>query len=217
MRTARTVSSWIAALAIAGCSSSPDDTRIEDKTDDRPNVLFVIMDDVGVDQMASFGYGGADAPAMPSIDTIAANGVRFRNTWSMPECSPGRSALMTGRYPMRNNIYQAIGPNDLANSQIDPWEITASKLLATAGYTSAMFGKFMVWQAMSPRAPVPKSHQPRQEKGAYVPCRGKFGPAWKGRCGAGPIHRSQSRSFGTGLLSLGRSMFCGQIGRLVQT
>ena len=69
-----------------------------------PNILLVIMDDVGVDQMASFGYGGlglqvAPPPSMPSIDAIAGQGLRFRNTWSMPECSPGRAALLTGRYP----------------------------------------------------------------------------------------------------------------------
>src|SRR5690606_38857141 len=82
------------------------------------------------------------APSMPSIDAIAEGGLRFRNTWSMPECSPGRSVLLTGRYPLRNNLYQALGPNDLANSQISPYEVTAPKLLRNANYESAMFGKF---------------------------------------------------------------------------
>jgi hypothetical protein len=107
-----------------------------------PNILLMIMDDVGVDQMRSFGYGGVVAPNVPSLDTIAAGGLRFRNTWSMPECSPGRSVLMTGRYPLRNNIYQAIGPNDLANSQVSPNEVTAAKLLKRARYQTALFGKF---------------------------------------------------------------------------
>src|SRR5690554_1560820 len=113
----------------------PDDSRT-------PNILLVIMDDVGIDQLTNMGYGGVKAPSVPGLDAIAAGGVRFRNTWSMPECSPGRSVLLTGRYPLRNNMYQAIGPNDLANSQVDPYEITAAKLLKPAGYTSAMFGKF---------------------------------------------------------------------------
>ncbi|KAF0808914.1 putative arylsulfatase [Alcanivorax sp. S71-1-4] len=120
----------------------------------KPNILLVIMDDVGIDQMSSFGYGGVATPlppplsgehrgpALPSIDAIADQGLKFRNTWSMPECSPGRSVLLTGRYPLRNNIYQAIGPNDLANSQISEYEITAPKLLKQAGYENAMFGKF---------------------------------------------------------------------------
>jgi len=135
-----------AAMAVSSCKSGSggsdrDDTEppVSQRT---PNILFVIMDDVGIDQMSSMGYGGIEAPAMPTIDAIAEGGVRFRNTWSMPECSPGRSALMTGRFPLRNNIFQAIGPNDLANSQVDPWEMTAAKVVARAGYQSGMFGKF---------------------------------------------------------------------------
>lgn len=103
------------------------------------------MDDVGIDQMKVFGYGGVLAnsgPDLPNIDAVAHAGVRFRNTWSMPECSPGRAAFFTGRYPHRTGIYQAIGPQDLANSQMSPYETTTPKLLKQAGYESAMFGKF---------------------------------------------------------------------------
>lgn len=107
-----------------------------------PNILFVIMDDVGVDQMASFGYGGPVPPHIPNMDAVAAAGVRFRNTWSMPECSPGRAAFFVGRFPHRTNIYQAIGPNDLAQSQVSPYDMTVPKLLKQAGYENGMFGKF---------------------------------------------------------------------------
>ena len=61
---------------------------------------------------------GPDAPKTPVIDTIAYHGIRFRNTWSMPECSPARAAFFTGRWPLRNNIFQAIGSHDLNNSQV---------------------------------------------------------------------------------------------------
>ncbi|MGB6053785.1 MAG: sulfatase-like hydrolase/transferase [Burkholderiaceae bacterium] len=108
----------------------------------KPNILFVIMDDVGVDQMQSFGYGGNTPPPMPNINAVADAGVKFRNTWSMPECSPGRASFFVGRYPLRTNMYQALGPNDLANSQLSPYDVTAPKMLKTAGYESAMFGKF---------------------------------------------------------------------------
>lgn len=107
-----------------------------------PNILFVIMDDVGVDQMASFGYGGPVPPHIPNMDAVASAGVRFRNTWSMPECSPGRAAFFVGRFPHRTNIYQAIGPNDLAQSQLSPFDMAVPRLLKQAGYESGMFGKF---------------------------------------------------------------------------
>jgi hypothetical protein len=49
-------------------------------------ILFVIMDDVGIDQMRAFTYGGATWPRTPTIDTIM-SGVRFGNAWAMPACS----------------------------------------------------------------------------------------------------------------------------------
>ena len=134
----------LAAAAVAACSGGGDADPTPPPAADasRPNILFVIMDDVGVDQMASFGYGGATPPPMPNIDAVAQAGIKFRNTWSMPECSPGRAAFFVGRYPLRTNMYQALGPNDLANSQLTPYDETVPKLLKQAGYTSAMFGKF---------------------------------------------------------------------------
>jgi hypothetical protein len=107
-----------------------------------PNILLVILDDVGIDQMKVFGYGGATAPRTPNIDTIANSGVRFRNFWTMPECSPSRAMLFEGRYPLRTNVYDAILSVDLANSQVSPYESTTPKLLKQAGYTSGLFGKF---------------------------------------------------------------------------
>jgi hypothetical protein len=108
----------------------------------KPNILFVIMDDVGIDQMAAFGYGGTNPPAMPTIGQVADSGVRFSNNWSMPACSTSRAVFFDGRYPIRTNVYAALGPNDLANSMVSPFETTAPKLMAKAGYKSALFGKF---------------------------------------------------------------------------
>ncbi len=108
----------------------------------KPNILFVMMDDVGIDQMTSFGYGGANPPKMPNMDAVAQAGIRFRNTWAQPECSPARASFFVGRYPTRTHIYQALGPSDLANAQLSPYETTTPQLLRKAGYENAMFGKF---------------------------------------------------------------------------
>lgn len=127
---------------LAGCDGGGSGTDRTPDTASSPNILFVIMDDVGIDQLQSFGYGGATPPHMPNMDAVAQAGLRFRNTWSMPECSPGRAAFFLGQYPLRTNIRQAIGPNDLAVSQVSPFVTTAPKLLKKANYESAMFGKF---------------------------------------------------------------------------
>ena len=108
----------------------------------RPNILFIIMDDVGIDQMQIFGYGGGTAPLTPNINAIAQAGVRFRNVWSMPECSPSRAIFFEGRYPLRTHVQAAILSNDLANSQVSPYEVTTPQILRTKNYTSGLFGKF---------------------------------------------------------------------------
>ena len=120
-----------AALQAGGDSAAP-----------RPNILFIIMDDVGIDQMRIFGYGGLTPPSTPNIDTIARAGVRFRNVWAMPECSPSRAIFFEGRFPLRTKVYGAILDDDLANSQVSPYEATMPKLLKRRNYDSAMFGKF---------------------------------------------------------------------------
>jgi arylsulfatase A-like enzyme len=108
----------------------------------RPNILFIIMDDVGIDQMSIFGYGGLTPPLTPNINAVARAGVRFRNVWSMPECSPSRAIFFEGRYPLRTNIQAAILSDDLANSQVSPFEVTTPKILKKVGYQNALFGKF---------------------------------------------------------------------------
>jgi hypothetical protein len=125
--------------------------------DQPPNILFVVMDDVGIDQMAAFGYGGEvkepfiEPPSMPTIEQVADAGVRFSNTWSMPACTTSRSVMFTGRFPLRTNVYGALGEGDLANSHVSPYEMTTPKLLKERGYQSALFGKFhLALQGNSP-------------------------------------------------------------------
>ena len=58
---------------------------------------------------------------------------RRRASRSRPRgCSPGRAAFFVGRYPLRTDMYQALGPNDLANSQLSPHDVTVPKLLKRA-------------------------------------------------------------------------------------
>ena len=129
----------------AGREASPDaarDSAADGAALARPNILFIVMDDVGIDQMAVFGYGGTTPPATPSIAAVAGLGVRFSNTWAMPACSVSRAVVFDGRFPVRTNVYGALGPYDLANSMVSPYEVTAPRLLAKSGYQSALFGKF---------------------------------------------------------------------------
>lgn len=108
----------------------------------RPNILFFLMDDIGIDQLGTFGNGGAVPPVTPAIDDIAQAGVMFNNVWAMPECSPTRVALFTGQLPLISGTTGALGTSDLANSQLSPYTETLVDKLKTVGYRSAMVGKW---------------------------------------------------------------------------
>ena len=71
-------------------------------------------------------------PATPNIDRIADAGIRFRNTWSMPACSTSRAVFFSGRFPLRTNVFGALGPDDLANSMVSPYEMTPAQAAEAA-------------------------------------------------------------------------------------
>ena len=126
-------------LTACGGSSSHNDDTSETA---QPNVVLILLDDMGIDQWTLFGYGGLAPAPMPNIGDIAQAGVQFHNFWSMPACSNGRASLFTGRYPLRTHVMTALGTDDLANYMVNPSEMTLPDLLHTVGYKSALFGKF---------------------------------------------------------------------------
>lgn len=110
-----------------------------------PDILFIVIDDTGVDQWANFGWdsGGLQrAPVTPVLDAITSDGVAFTNCWAMPECSPSRASFFTGRLPMRTGIDAAITTAHLPASQLNPSEIMTPKVLKEAGYRCGFSGKW---------------------------------------------------------------------------
>ena len=110
------------------------------------NILFGILDDVGSDQLSLTNPSGVGLPNTPTIDAIAAQGVNFTDCWSMPECSPSRVSFFTGRFPGRTGVGSPLTQETLAQSQCSPYEMTTPRVLDTAGYRSALFGKFHLAQ-----------------------------------------------------------------------
>jgi arylsulfatase A-like enzyme len=68
--------------------------------------------------------------------------VAFNNCWMMPECSPSRACFFTGRYAVRTGVRAAILDYDLPSAQVSPYEVTTPRVLAQAGYASALIGKY---------------------------------------------------------------------------
>jgi arylsulfatase A len=97
----------------------------------RPNIVLILADDVGREAFGS--YGGTSFQT-PNLDRLAAGGMRFTRAYATAVCAPTRSQLMTGMYTFRN--YDVFG-------QMDPANCTFANYLHSAGYATAMAGK---WQ-----------------------------------------------------------------------
>ncbi len=110
------------------------------------NILFVILDDVGADQLTVSNPAGVGLPHTPAIEAIASQGVNFTNCWSMPECSPSRVCFFTGRFPGRTGVGSPLTQSTLPQSQCSPYEATTPRILNDAGYATALFGKFHLAQ-----------------------------------------------------------------------
>jgi arylsulfatase len=110
---------------------------------ERPNVVFMLADNLGYGDLGSYGGGIVRGAPTPRLDALAAQGMRFTNFNVEAECTPSRSALMTGRYAVRSGTTRAIPvpgiPQGLAS-----WEYTMAEMFRDAGYDTAMFGKWHI-------------------------------------------------------------------------
>jgi arylsulfatase len=84
-------------------------------------------------------YGGTTAT--PRIDQLAREGIRFNNYNVEGQCTPTRSAIMTGRHPIRSGTYTVLPPIG-KKFGMAPWEYTIVELLADTGYATALYGKW---------------------------------------------------------------------------
>src|SRR5262249_38957947 len=105
---------------------------------DRPNFIFINIDDLGY---ADIGPFGSKINRTPHLDTMAKEGRRLTSFYAAPVCSPSRAALMTGCYPKRVlPIPGVLFPGDAVG--LSPDEVTVAEVLKAAGYATAIVGKW---------------------------------------------------------------------------
>lgn len=132
-------------------------------TDGSPNVLVILMDDLGYGDISSYSYLGRENSTIktPTLDAIADDGILMENFYaSSPVCSPSRFGMLTGRYAARGHLDQVVFPtvvslNPMGDTRFfNPFlfshnvdgllgdEITFAEVMQSAGYNTGLFGKW---------------------------------------------------------------------------
>ncbi|MBI5084917.1 MAG: sulfatase [Acidobacteria bacterium] len=104
----------------------------------RPNIVMIYADDLGYGDLGCYGH---PTIRTPNLDRMAREGMRFTQWYSAaPVCTPSRAALLTGRYPVRSGLTRVLFPDSPGG--IPTSEVTIAQTLKSAGYRTAMVGKW---------------------------------------------------------------------------
>ena len=121
----------VAALFLAPGLSSAQDQK--------PNIVFMMTDNTGWGELGVYGGGMIRGTATPRLDRMAAEGLQLLNFNVEPQCVPSRSALMTGRRPIRSGTTHVVWGMLYGLTQ---WEVTLAEMLSGEGYATAHYGKW---------------------------------------------------------------------------
>ena len=116
----------------------------------KPNIVLMLTDNLGYGELGVYGGGILRGAPTPRIDTLASEGTRLLNFNVEAQCTPSRSALMTGRFPIRSGTYQV--PRGGVPEGLTTWEMTLAQLLSAQGYATGIWGK---WHLGSAEARLP--------------------------------------------------------------
>jgi arylsulfatase A-like enzyme len=136
-------------LALQAAGGAPGVAPSLPATRHPANLLIVVADDLGVDQLAAYGEGQS-VPVTPTLDALAQGGVLFRNAYGYAYCSPTRAAIMTGRHPFRTGMGTYMQPGEESAFALQPEEVTLPEMLASAPHAHfrcAAFGKWHLGNA----------------------------------------------------------------------
>jgi arylsulfatase A len=118
-------------ISISSCKNN--------NTENLPNIIIFFTDDQGY---ADIGCYGAEGFETPHLDQLASEGIRFTNFYvPATVCTPSRAGLLTGRYPKRSNLHEAV-LFPYSNGGLSAKEYTMAEMLNEVGYSTSCIGKW---------------------------------------------------------------------------
>ncbi len=124
---------------------SPDDVPVEQQAagpNGAPNILYVHIDNLGMGELGCYGGGILRGAETARLDRFAGEGLQLLNFAPEAQCTPTRSALLTGRYAIRSGNGSVQLPG--LSGGLVAWEQTMGDILSEAGYATAIYGKWHV-------------------------------------------------------------------------
>jgi arylsulfatase len=120
-------------------------------SDKQPNIVVFFWDNFGWGELGCYGGGVLRGAPTPRIDSIADQGLKLLNFNVEAQCTPSRSALLTGRRAIRSGTQAVaiVGPDGMTQ-----WEVTIARALSDAGYATGMWGKWHLGSDPENRSPV---------------------------------------------------------------
>lgn len=141
MKTIKNPIVWLCLLILSSsiliaCKSNETETNLAEVQ--KPNIIFIYMDDLGYGDVSAYGAGTLETP---NFDKLANGGIRFTNAYSSSAtCTPSRYAILTGTYPWRNENAKILPGT--APLLIDTAQMTVPKMLKLVGYNTGVVGKW---------------------------------------------------------------------------
>ncbi|MDG3088548.1 sulfatase-like hydrolase/transferase [Vibrio hannami] len=129
----------ISAVLAVGASAISTNAMAE-SNNVQPNVLLVLTDNTGWGDWGPYNGGALRGAPSPNVNALAKQGMTLQNFNTEAQCTPSRSALMTGRLAVRSGTQSV--PIGVKEYGLLPWEVTMAELLSDKGYSTAIYGKW---------------------------------------------------------------------------
>jgi arylsulfatase len=151
----RSISLHFVVAIGAGCELKLRSSRNQeaDVADKKPNIVFFFWDNFGWGEMGCYGGGVLRGAPTPRVDKLASEGLQLLNHNVESQCTPSRSAVLTGRHAIRSGTAQCVLPG-MGQDGMTRWEVTIAQALSDAGYATGMWGKWHLGSDPNQRGPV---------------------------------------------------------------